>query len=122
MFRATTPLHSFVFDVNIEEFEKILVTYAHGPLTFLEKTKDDLTFTTRTLDNGSIKYVASLRLTQEEANRFRADGNGKNTYVQIRALDSNGHAYATDKKMINVKGVLDDHVLRSDGSGNSNGV
>lgn len=111
MFRATTPLHRFVFKDDPQNYEKILIIYAHGGQVFLEKTKDDLTFSTEEKD-GVTKYVASVRLTQEETKRFRADAHGKTTYVQIRVLDSNLYAYASDKIMINVRDVLDDQVLR----------
>lgn len=117
MFRATTPLHSFVFKDDPQNYKKILIIYAHGEMVFLEKTKDDLTFSTK-VEDGVTKYVASVRLTQEETKRFRIDGRGKTSYVQVRVLDSNDLAYASDKVPINVKDVLDDQVLRGQTDGN----
>ena len=49
MYRATTPTHSFIFDIDPDEtFRTILITYAQEGDIVLEKGKSDLTFSTTT--------------------------------------------------------------------------
>ncbi len=112
MYRATTPVHSFVFSTDPAQFEKILITYAHAKENkiILEKTEDDLTFSQETTDAGETKYIASLQLTQEEANLFHTFY-GEMVFVQVRVKQSNGTVLASDKKTLYVKDVLNDEVL-----------
>ena len=110
MFRATTPIHSFHFEEDPESYEKLLITYAQNNHVILEKTKSDLTFESSTDDYGNTDYVASFKLTQEEANRFNAS-RGYPIQVQVRALDDNDNAYASDMVTFSVKDVLDDRIL-----------
>ena len=109
MYRATTPKHSFIFDVNPEEtFKTILITYTQGDQIILEKHKEDLTVEETTGCNDEIAYEAYLRLTQEEANLF----NSKSTVsIQVRELTYEGEALAFDKWTVAVKDVLNDEVL-----------
>lgn len=105
MYRATTPRHTFVFNVNPEEtFQKILVTYAQDNEIVLEKGKEDLTFTT----SGASEYEATLTLTQEETKLFN---NKSSVKVQVRVLTYNGEAAASTKMTIPVNDVLNDEVL-----------
>ena len=107
MIRATTPKHSFRFkDYNPEEFKTILITYSQGDSIILEKEKTDLSF--ETSEDG--KYVAWFRMTQDEANMFKARG-VKQVSVQIRALTIEDHALASDICKFNVEDVLDDRIL-----------
>lgn len=48
MFRATTPVHEFIFYEDPSDYTKILITYTQKKRIIFEKTKDDLTFETRT--------------------------------------------------------------------------
>ena len=69
MIRATTPKHSFTFDVNPEEtFSEILITYAQNGKIVLEKHKSDLTFEACDCFGGKPVYTAFVKLTQEEKN------------------------------------------------------
>ena len=109
MYRATTPKHSFIFDVDpVETFKTILITYTQDDQIVLEKGKDDLTVEETTGCNGTIAYEASLRLTQEESNLFNAR---TPVSVQIRVLTYDGDAIAFDKWTVAVKDVLNDEVL-----------
>lgn len=110
MFRATTPLHTFTFPDDPATYKKILITYSQNGTVVFEKTEEDLTFTTETEDERTI-YKGSLRLTQEEANTFSVGKYNSVAAVQVRVLDANDHAYASDIKYVNVKDVLDDQVL-----------
>ena len=107
MYRATTPLHTFVFDINPASFKTILITYAQDDRIILEKNKDDLTIVQGT-DGGKTVYEASLRLSQEESKMFNSCGSVK---VQIRALTYEDEALASAKMTVNVRSVLNDEVL-----------
>ena len=105
MYRATTPRHTFVFNVNPEEtFQTILITYAQDNEIVLEKGKEDLTFTT----SGESEFEATLMLTQEETKLF---SNKSSVKVQVRVLTNNGEAAASTKMTIPVNDVLNDEVL-----------
>lgn len=109
MYRATTPLHTFVFDVNpAETFKTILITYAQDDVIVLEKGKDDLSVVAATDCNGDPVYEASLRLTQEETKLFNAQSRVK---VQVRALTNEDEAVASEKMIVSVLDVLNDEVL-----------
>ena len=54
MYRATTPIHSFHFEENPQQYEKLLITYAQNKRIILEKTKEDLTFESTTDDFGNV--------------------------------------------------------------------
>jgi len=109
VYRATTPTHTFVFDVDPDElFKTILISYAQDSTVILEKTKDDLNFDEATDCKGNKVYEASLQLTQEETNYFNAD---KTVSVQVRVLTYDDEAIAFDKATLSVKDVLNDEVL-----------
>ena len=109
MFRATTPKHTFLFDVDPDvTFKDILITYAQGNGIILEKGKSDLTFEDPQTISGKTVYPAYLVLTQEESKRFAAI---KTVNVQVRALTFDNEAVACDKIQVSVKDVLNDEVL-----------
>ena len=110
MYRATTPIHSFHFEENPQNYERLLITYAQDKMIIMEKTKEDLTFETEIDSEGNIDYIASFQLTQEEANRFTSVRSSI-IQVQVRALDSSDNAYASDMATFSVKDVLDDRIL-----------
>ena len=120
MFRATTPLHTFIFPEDAETaYDEILITYSQNGAIVMEKTKEDLTFETET-EGSSEVYLASFRLTQEEANLFTTKSAGSIAMVQVRVMDTNGHVYASEQKRVTVQEVLDDQVLGDgEGSGTS---
>ena len=111
MIRATTPLHTFIFEEDPSLYARILVTYAQGGSIVMEKEKDDLII--EPLDEilkNKQRYAARYRLTQDETKRFKANGGGP-VQVQVRVLTENGEALASDKKTISVQDVLNDEVL-----------
>ena len=105
MIRATTPLQEFTFEEDPSQFTRILITYAQDDNIVLEKEKEDLTFA---VDEESGGYVASFRMTQEEANLFEVEP----VQVQVRVLTAAGEALAGDKTTFRVEDVLNDEVLR----------
>lgn len=105
MIRATTPYHEFVFTENPTEFTRILITYSQEETIVLEKEKDDLTI----IENPEVEgqYIASFRMTQEEANLFEVGA----VRVQVRVLMANGDALASAISTMKIEEVLDDEVL-----------
>jgi len=111
MFRATTPKQVFIFDLNPAMFARILITYAQGDEIILEKNENDLTVEEEIDNGGSITgYKAWFRMTQEEANMFKARST-KKVYVQVRALTFSGEALASRIEQVNVHDVLNEEVL-----------
>lgn len=112
MIRATTPIHTFLFDEDPEQYAKILITYSQNNINVLEKEKEDLTIEQIEGDFSCHRgaYRAWYRLTQEETKKFRA-GAGKPVYVQVRVLTEAGEALASEKRMIQLQDVLDDREL-----------
>lgn len=110
MIRATTPKHTFIFEEDPEtSFKSILITYSQNGQIVLEKTKDDLEFSSF-LENKKTMYSATYRLTQEETNKFESKPRNM-VDIQIRALTYNNEALASDKRSIQVQDVLNDEVL-----------
>lgn len=111
MIRATTPRHSFIFDSDPSEYQRILVTYVQGDSIVMEKTKEDLSFDIGSNPcTGENEWIAWYRLTQEETKKFQANP-GKPVKVQIRVLTLAGESLASEKKSISVQDVLNDEVL-----------
>ena len=111
MIRATTPIHTFIFEEDPSGYARILITYAQGGSIVMEKTKSDLDFeTVNDPLTNKLYYTASYRLSQEETKKFQASS-GKQVQVQVRVLTNSGEALASDKKSISVQDVLNDEVL-----------
>ena len=112
MFRATTPKHSFIFDVDPDEtFQEILISYGQKDKIVLEKRKADLTFSEQTLPDGTVEHIATVKLTQEETKCFCLM-NGNKIAIQVRVLTTDGDVVAFDKFTLELKDVLNDEVLR----------
>ncbi len=107
MIRATTPLQEFTFESNPEDFARILITYKQDENIVLEKTQDDLSFSSYIGEDGIIVYIAAFRMTQEEANLFEPEP----VRVQVRVLTADNEALASDITTMKVTDVLDDEVL-----------
>ena len=99
MFRATTPTHTFDLGTDCSALEKIVVTYQQNGETVLEKEKDDLTL------NGNI---ASVTLTQEEANKFLAYSK---VFIQVRIKTTDGSVIASEIMEMKVADVLNAEVI-----------
>ena len=119
MIRATTPTHSFVFPAGYnapEKLSRILITYAQGGTVLLEKEKSDLTFTTEG-EGDLLAYVGNVTLTQEETALFKRHQFGLNAepvLVQLRALDTEGAAFASKIECIPLSDVLNDEELTAE--------
>lgn len=110
MYRASTPLHVFEFDIDPEEaFKEIQVTYVQDGSIVLEKTKKDFSFDGENTEDG-VLYKASFRLTQEETKRF--SGKKPNVLMQIRFLDRDDNIITSPTIKMRVEDVLNDGVLK----------
>lgn len=112
MVRATTPIHSFIFEEDPSQYAKILITYAQGKIPVLEKTKDDLIIEEITDDFSPQKgqYRAYCRLSQEDTRKFTGNACTP-VFVQIRVLTESNEALASEKVKIPIYDVLNDEVL-----------
>lgn len=109
MYRATTPTHKFCFgDINPDDLKSILITYVQNDKIVFEKTKNDLTISAEEVE-GETHYHASLKLAQEETNMFSPKTSS--VYIQVRALDYNDNAVASDIVKVSLHDVLNDEVL-----------
>ncbi len=109
MYRATTPTHNFCFgEVDPESFKTILISYVQNDKIILEKTKDDLQFTSEEYE-GETHYHASLKLSQEETRMFSEKSNY--VYIQIRASDYDQNVVASNIVKAPLLDVLNDEVL-----------
>ena len=100
MFRASTPTHYFTLpdEIVTSDIDELIITYAQGEETVLEKRKDDVTIEGKEI---------SFRLTQEEANKF-APGFAD---LQIRLKMQNGTVIASKIYRIKTEDVLNDEVM-----------
>lgn len=114
MIRLTTPEHKFTFPMDTSSFSQVVITYKQGDCIVLEKTKDEITFETEVI-NGVTKYIGRYKLTQEETKKFKPSRYGDRQVnpveIQVRVLDKNDNAYASNKFTVEVEDVLNTEVL-----------
>ena len=111
MYRATTPVFTFEFDVDPDAtFKRILAAFAQNDNVIVTKEKEDMTFIPAENDDGETIYTATVRFTQQEANKFNTKKGTKVT-VHLRVLTYDDEAIAFDKQTMQLKDVLDDRVL-----------
>lgn len=112
MYRATTPKQIFSFDVNPDEtFKEILITYAQGGKTILEKHKEDLTFDEESTETDCGEWWSCwFRMTQEESNLFSAEARAQ-CKIQVRVLTYADEVVAFPIESRPVQSVLNDEVL-----------
>lgn len=108
MYRATTPIHEFIFkEINPETFKILNIYYSQQGVELLKKEKANCNFSSVETEDGEI-YMVSITLTQEETKLFKSRYPVK---IQLRGLTENGYALATDEYEVNVKDVINDEVL-----------
>ena len=108
MIRATTPIHTYIFEQDPSQFEQILITYSQNNTIVMEKTKEDLNIQEFSTCNNDVKWKASFRLTQKDTKAFKPS---KQVHVQVRVLTEYGEALASDIFTFSVSDVLNDEVL-----------
>ena len=126
--RGTTPYHIFILPMKVEEIDKVYVTYSQNNEVILDKSNEDMIIEDigvddTDTDNASMEELTNdeqytckitIHLTQEDTLSFKIyPFENKNiAEIQMRLLDTDGEAYASDvlrEKISNVKkeGVIE---------------
>lgn len=100
MYRASTPTHRFVLpnEIDTENIDEIIVTYAQCSRTVLEKREEDVIVG---------EHDIHFRLTQREANLFKPG----NVALQIRIKMLDGTVIVSNIYQIPVREVLNDEEM-----------
>lgn len=98
MFRGTTPTNIFNVDVNLTNADVIWITYAQQNKVVIEKNKDDITATAKTL-TVELSQEDTLKLTEREVD------------IQIRARFPDGTALASNIIKTTANKILKDGVI-----------
>ena len=127
--RGTTPYHSFVLPITSDKIETLYITYLQNDEVVLDKRLgdsgveiEDANFKTENasvepLEEGTADVTPSskvtVHLTQEEtlAFKFFPAARKNIAVIQIRVLDTDGEAYASDPITERIFGVLKDGVI-----------
>ena len=129
--RGTTPYHTFIVPMASESIEEVYITYLQNNEVVLDKDKTTVTIEDVELETENAKVndtelteeeteaiptsQITLHLTQEDTLKFKFyPAAEKNiAVVQLRILDTNGEAYASDPMQERIFGVLKDGVIPS---------
>lgn len=137
LYRGTTPYHSFTLPLPMEDIVEVYITYWQNGEVVLEKDLSEIELTPIEQDNNSfitdtnigddmagnnqfyeeeeeIKACqATVHLTQEDTLKFKFyPAAEKNiTAIQIRVLDGEDEAYASEVIHERIYGVLKDGVI-----------
>lgn len=129
--RGTTPYHTFIVPMASESIEEVYITYLQNNEVVLDKDKttvtiEDVELETENAEVNDIELTEeeaeviptsqiTLHLTQEDTLKFKFyPAAEKNiAVVQLRILDTNGEAYASDPIQERIFGVLKDGVIPS---------
>lgn len=122
--RGTTPYHSFILPLRIEDIQEVWFTYMQNGEIVLDKTSEDAVFVNieDLYENASVEELteeelhccqATLHLTQEDTLQFRFwPAAEKNVVpIQIRILTKDGEAWASNPLHERVMGVLKQGVI-----------
>ena len=131
--RGTTPYHTFIVPMAADDIEEVYITYLQNNKVVLDKDKtavtiEDVVFETENAEVIDIEEEEqdeeptesaceiTLHLTQEDtlAFEFFPAAEKNIAVVQLRILDTNGEAYASDPVHERIFGVLKDGVIPSD--------
>lgn len=108
IYRGTTPTHIFSFPFGQSEISKVFITYVQNGEVKIEKSINDVTFTS---DN-----TIETTLTQRETLLFNKYSPYDKTMssmilIQIRALLTDGEAWVSEVIRERVGDVLKDGVI-----------
>ena len=128
--RGTTPYHTFIVPMASESIDEVYITYLQNNEVVLDKDKtavtiEDIVFETENAEVDDTELVEeeeeeiapasqiTLHLTQEDTLKFKFfPAAEKNVaVVQLRILDTDGEAYASDPVHERIFGVLKDGVI-----------
>ena len=132
--RGTTPYHTFIVPMASDNIEEVYVTYLQNDEVILDKSTSDVTIedvaletenanventeeneTVETEDVAASSQI-TLHLSQEDTLKFHFYPAARKNIavVQLRILDKNGEAYASDPTNERIFGVLKDGVIPPD--------
>ena len=128
--RGTTPYHTFIVPMASESIEEVYITYLQNNEVILDKDKTSVTIEDVELETENAEVndtelaeeeeteviptsQITLHLTQEDTLKFKFyPAAEKNiAVVQLRILDTDGEAYASDPVQERIFGVLKDGVI-----------
>lgn len=129
--RGTTPYHSFILPLMVENIDTIWVTYCQNDDVIFERTNeepDDRMELVNLLDlyeNASMEQLTeeeqtysqlTLHLTQEETLGFTFYPAAKKNIavIQIRILTTEGEAYASEPVKERIFGVRHEGIIGDD--------
>lgn len=136
--RGTTPYHTFIVPLASNQINEIFITYLQNGEVVLDKTSADIEISDVNLETENAHVedyneisieetsVASskitLHLTQEDTLKFKFfPAAEKNiAVVQLRILDSEGEAYASDPIYERIYGVLKEGVIATNETNSGN--
>jgi hypothetical protein len=125
--RGTTPYHSFILPIKSDKISELYVTYLQNEEVILEKHIGDdgvvIEDSNFEMENASVEPLEdnsvdpssklTVHLTQEDTLKFHFYPAARKNIavIQIRILDVDGEAYASDPVNERVFGVLKDGVI-----------
>ena len=128
--RGTTPYHSFILPLTTDKIEKIYVTYFQNEKIVFEKKLGDngveIVDSNFETENANVENLTdeeinsltpssklTIHLTQEDTLKFKFYPAARKNIavIQIRVLDKDGEAYASDPITERIFGVLKDGVI-----------
>lgn len=132
--RGTTPYHTFILPLKVEDIDTLYITYLQNNEVILDKAYNssgvEITDTDFETENANMENLAdnevdmneeslskiTVHLTQEETLKFHFyPAAEKNiAVVQVRVLDTNGEAYASNPVRERIFGVLKDGVISNE--------
>lgn len=130
LLRGTTPYHSFTIPMKVENIVKLYITYFQNGEVILEKKSDNpedgvvITNFEDMYDNAEIDpltlseeelntSIATVHLTQEDTLKFHFYPAAKKNImlIQLRLLDIDDEAYASEPIRERVYGVFNEEEL-----------
>ena len=136
--RGTTPYHTFIVPLASQEIDEVYITYLQNGEVVLDKTKNDAEISDvveaedtleeileeNSEENSEEEIIEEIELpssqvvvhlSQEDTLKFKFfPAAEKNVaVVQLRILDTNGEAYASDPIHERIYGVLKEGVITS---------
>lgn len=136
--RGTTPYHTFIVPLASQEIDEVYITYLQNGEIILDKDKNDIEISDVELEtenahmenleeviieeNESTSSQVTIHLSQEDTLKFKFyPAAEKNiAVVQLRILDTNGEAYASDPITERIYGVLKEGVISSNETNTNN--
>ena len=117
--RGTTPYHSFIIPLLLEEIDTIYISYSQNGEMILDKDKEDITLTNlldlvdspdELTDEEKLWCQAELHLSQEDTLKFKFYPAARKNIavIQIRIRTTDDEAYASDPIHERIMGAIKD--------------